>query len=69
MWSRQFCYLLLFAMQVSVVRRKQKPPTAPLSGNSSTKSRKYAMKTIYVSRMSKAMLKEFENEVAVLQQL
>jgi hypothetical protein len=56
-------------MQVSVVRRKQKPPTAPLSGNSSTKSRKYAMKTIYVSRMSKAMLKEFENEVAVLQQL
>jgi hypothetical protein len=58
-------------MQVSVVRRKQKPPTtaAPLSGSSSTKSRKYAMKTIYVSRMSKAMLKEFENEVAVLQQL
>lgn len=67
--------------EVSVVRRKQvqrningsghaaAPSGGPTLGSSSGKERRYAMKTIYVTRMTKARLQEFENEVAILQRL
>eukprot|EP00611_Tribonema_gayanum_P002814 TRINITY_DN12141_c0_g1_i2.p1 TRINITY_DN12141_c0_g1~~TRINITY_DN12141_c0_g1_i2.p1 ORF type:complete len:563 (+),score=189.95 TRINITY_DN12141_c0_g1_i2:160-1848(+) len=71
--------------EVSVVRRKPQSHQQSISsgsndgalapiggrgfGSSSGKERRYAMKTIYVSRMTKARLQEFENEVAILQRL
>ena len=68
--------------EVSIVRRKKPQSTGdPMSSSKkpeskrkasvlpSGKERVYALKSVYVNRMDKSLLQEFENEIQVLRQL